>query len=207
MGSSTGVRHERQEVSSTDNPRVEGSNPATGNFFAEFICSNTILADLPEWTTLGKPRLDLQMTTMHRNIQIWKPFMNSSHNEETVYSLPNTVHSTFIATSNKKAFQLNANRPLSDSPCSTENKFERVGWGGGAGQGSDRDGPLSEQNQHTDMTENVTLPQLRWRTVKTTKRPQTRGFILSQRSQRLRFTGVVSSWNVRRRLIIKRVSI
>ena len=57
MGSSTGVRHERQEVSSTDNPRVKGSNPATGNFFAEFICSNTILADLPEPSTLGKPRM------------------------------------------------------------------------------------------------------------------------------------------------------
>ena len=49
MGSSTGVRHERQEVSSTDNPRVEGSTPVRGSFFiAEFICSNTILADLPE---------------------------------------------------------------------------------------------------------------------------------------------------------------
>ena len=48
MGSSTGVRHERQEVSSTDNPRVEGSSPVEGSFFAEFICSNTILADLPE---------------------------------------------------------------------------------------------------------------------------------------------------------------
>ena len=31
MGSSTGARHERQEESS--NPRVEGSNPATINFF------------------------------------------------------------------------------------------------------------------------------------------------------------------------------
>ena len=59
MGSSTGVRHERQEVrtgerherqevSSTDSPRVEGSTPVRGIFFAEFICSNTILVDLPE---------------------------------------------------------------------------------------------------------------------------------------------------------------
>ena len=49
MGSSTGVRHERQEVSSTDSPRVEGLSPVRGSFFfAEFICSNTILADLPE---------------------------------------------------------------------------------------------------------------------------------------------------------------
>ena len=31
MGSSTGVRHERQEVSST--PRVEGSSPVRGSFF------------------------------------------------------------------------------------------------------------------------------------------------------------------------------
>ena len=54
MGSSTGERHKRQEVSSEQsNPRVEGSNPATG----EFICSNTILADLPEWSTLGRPRI------------------------------------------------------------------------------------------------------------------------------------------------------
>ena len=49
MESSTGVRHERQEVSSTDNPRVKGSTPLRGRgFFAEFISSNTILADLPE---------------------------------------------------------------------------------------------------------------------------------------------------------------
>ena len=49
MGSSTGVRHERQEVSNTDTSRVKGSIPARGSgFFAEFICSNTILADLPE---------------------------------------------------------------------------------------------------------------------------------------------------------------
>ena len=27
-------------------------------FFAEFICSDTILADLPEWSTLGKPRME-----------------------------------------------------------------------------------------------------------------------------------------------------
>ena len=33
MGSSTGVRHERQEVSSTDSPKVEGSNLVTGSFF------------------------------------------------------------------------------------------------------------------------------------------------------------------------------
>ena len=49
MGSSTGVRHERQEVSSTHSCRVESSSPVRGSFFfAEFICSNTILADLPE---------------------------------------------------------------------------------------------------------------------------------------------------------------
>ena len=37
MGSSTVVRHERQEMSSTVSPRVGGSNPVRGNFFAEFI--------------------------------------------------------------------------------------------------------------------------------------------------------------------------
>ena len=32
MGSSTGVRHERQKVSSRDSPRVEGSIPVRGSF-------------------------------------------------------------------------------------------------------------------------------------------------------------------------------
>ena len=58
MGSNTGVRRERQEVSSTDSPRVEGSSPVTGCFYlAEFICSNIVLASMPEYSTLGKPRL------------------------------------------------------------------------------------------------------------------------------------------------------
>ena len=47
MGSSTGVRHERQEVSRVS-PRVEGSNPVRGKFFAEFFSSNTVLASMPE---------------------------------------------------------------------------------------------------------------------------------------------------------------
>ena len=33
MGSSTRVRHERQEMSSTVSPRVEGSTPVRGVFF------------------------------------------------------------------------------------------------------------------------------------------------------------------------------
>ena len=37
MWSSTGVRHERQEVSSTDSPGVESSIPVRGKFFAEFF--------------------------------------------------------------------------------------------------------------------------------------------------------------------------
>ena len=37
MGSSTGVRHERQEVSSTVSPTVEGSTPVGGNFFAKYF--------------------------------------------------------------------------------------------------------------------------------------------------------------------------
>ena len=52
MGSRTVVRHERQEVSSTDSPGVDGSNPVRGSFFAEFICSNIILAAMSEWSTL-----------------------------------------------------------------------------------------------------------------------------------------------------------
>ena len=52
MGSSTGVRHEGQEVSSADSPRVEGSIPVRGSFcllnlFAliQFwqICQNDLL--------------------------------------------------------------------------------------------------------------------------------------------------------------------
>ena len=37
MGSSTDVRHERQEMSSTVSPRVEGLTPVRGNFFADFF--------------------------------------------------------------------------------------------------------------------------------------------------------------------------
>ena len=38
--------------------RVEGSSPVRELFFfAEFICSNTILAKMPECSTLEKPRL------------------------------------------------------------------------------------------------------------------------------------------------------
>ena len=37
MGSSTVVRHERQEMSSTASPRVKGSTPVRGNFLAEFF--------------------------------------------------------------------------------------------------------------------------------------------------------------------------
>ena len=48
MGSSTGVRHERQEVSSTISPRVEGSNPVRGKFLLSFFFSDTILASMPE---------------------------------------------------------------------------------------------------------------------------------------------------------------
>ena len=65
MGSSTGVRHERQEVSSTDSPRVEGSSPVRSSFLGEFICFNTILGDLPEWSTLGKPRLSALALAPH----------------------------------------------------------------------------------------------------------------------------------------------
>ena len=37
MGSSTGAIHERQEMSSTVSPRVEGSSPVRGKFFAELF--------------------------------------------------------------------------------------------------------------------------------------------------------------------------
>ena len=53
MGPSTVARHERQEVSSTVQVLLEVV------FFADFICSNTILADLPDWSTVGKHRIVL----------------------------------------------------------------------------------------------------------------------------------------------------
>ena len=67
MGSSTGVRHQRQEVSSTVSPRVESSSPVRGSFFFcwIFFCSNTILADLTEWSIYGKPRITTTTTRMH----------------------------------------------------------------------------------------------------------------------------------------------
>ena len=48
MGSSTVVRHERQEVSSTVTPRVKGSSPIRYKFFAQLFFSNTSLPDLTE---------------------------------------------------------------------------------------------------------------------------------------------------------------
>ena len=41
-------------------PRVEGSNPVRGKFFAEFFFSNTILASMPEWSIYGKTRMWLR---------------------------------------------------------------------------------------------------------------------------------------------------
>ena len=46
-----------QEVSTTGSPRVEGSIPVKGNFFAVIICSYTILADLTEWSIYRKSRM------------------------------------------------------------------------------------------------------------------------------------------------------
>ena len=42
------VRHERQEVSNIVSPRIEGSSPVGGSFFADFFYPNTVLADLTE---------------------------------------------------------------------------------------------------------------------------------------------------------------
>ena len=57
------------------------------------------------------------------------------------YSTENAVKELFrinrgqpVFTENKKAFQSNANHPLSDSPCFIVNKFEHVWEGGGAVQ-------------------------------------------------------------------------
>ena len=69
MGYSTGVRHGRQEVSSTVSSRVKGSSPARGKFFAEFFFCNTILASMPEWSIYGKTRMQSEilnvLTTIH----------------------------------------------------------------------------------------------------------------------------------------------
>ena len=40
-------------MSSGDSPRVEGSSPVRGKFFAEFFFSNTILASMPELSIYG----------------------------------------------------------------------------------------------------------------------------------------------------------
>ena len=72
----------------------------------------------------------------------------------------------------QKAFQLSDNRPLSDGMCFTVMKFAR---GGGLYSevqveqvsiwlGSVQEPPV-HLNRMTDMTESITFPQLRWRTV------------------------------------------
>ena len=46
-------RHETVNTRSEQyNYRVMGSVPVRGNFFANLFCSNTILADLTEWSNL-----------------------------------------------------------------------------------------------------------------------------------------------------------
>ena len=59
MGSSTGVRHERQAV----NPRVGGSTPVRGEFFAEFFsaliqfwhrCQNDLFTEKLEYHALKR---------------------------------------------------------------------------------------------------------------------------------------------------------
>ena len=68
---------------------------------------------------------------------------------------------------NKKAFQSNVHRLLSDSLCFIVNKFEReveVAQRGreelGACTGTP---PPKQQNRKTDTVENITFPQFRWR--------------------------------------------
>ena len=50
MGSSTVVRHERQEVSSIVSPRDEGSSPVRGKFFAQFFSLIQFWQNLTEFT-------------------------------------------------------------------------------------------------------------------------------------------------------------
>ena len=72
MGSSTGVRYERQEVSSTVSPRVEGSSPVRGKFFAEFfsliqfwqIWQNDLFQENLEWIA----QIHLQLVDDARSI-------------------------------------------------------------------------------------------------------------------------------------------
>ena len=79
---------------------------------------------------------------------------------------------------NKKAFQLSANRPLSDSPCFIVNKFECVGGGGCGGIPCAVKSKLNKfehvwggrctgtsLSRQTERTENITFRQLRWRVV------------------------------------------
>ena len=107
------------------------------------------------------------------------------------YSTENAVKELFrinrgqlVFTENKKAFQSNANHPLSDSPCFIVNTFEHV-WGGKVegpctvrsrlnkfehfqeaslygdveyimGNGSMRPSPPGQNDRQTDRTENTT---------------------------------------------------
>ena len=41
----------------TVSPRLEGSSPVRGKFFAQFFFSNTILADLTEWSIYRKTQI------------------------------------------------------------------------------------------------------------------------------------------------------
>ena len=41
-------------------PRVAGSIPVSGNFFLNLLCTDTILAELPELSILGKTRLGMK---------------------------------------------------------------------------------------------------------------------------------------------------
>ena len=84
------------------------------------------------------------------------------------------VNNTKKTSPNKKAFQSNANRPLSNSLCVILNKFERVRGTGWAGSGACMGGWWQGQVQRppppwtewqTDTTENITFPQRRWRAV------------------------------------------
>ena len=65
---------------------------------------------------------------------------------------------------NKKAFQSNANRPLSDSPYFMVNKFEPALYS----RGTVRPGPWTGTlpAKQTVTTENITFLQLRWRMVR-----------------------------------------
>ena len=105
-------------------------------FFVEFICSNTILADLPEWSTLGKTRVSVSICreccllrysnkVIVTNLNLWNTNLNLWNKKDTnfVYCGFNCedfcVRSTYLQHSISCAFSFGTD--LSKRPWNLKN--------------------------------------------------------------------------------------